>query len=80
MIDWRSQGQEKFLQGVKLSRRRYTKLRIDWEHDHCEFCGLKFSENQGDMHEGYATLDGYHWVCVPCYNDFKQIFKWEIVE
>jgi hypothetical protein len=39
--DWRLQGQEKYLGGVTLVRRRWQQQRPDWDHDHCEFCGAK---------------------------------------
>lgn len=78
MSDWRLQGQERFLKGVCLSKKKYSKYREDWDHDHCEFCSANFSEHEGDLHEGYVTSDGYHWVCEPCYIDFKDAFQWEV--
>lgn len=80
MTDWRLQGQERFLHGVSLTQRTYSKYRADWDHDHCEFCGAKFSENSGDLSEGYSTTDGYHWICEPCFRDFKERFKWTVIE
>ena len=80
MEDWRLQGQEKFLMGVTLSRKKYVKYRDDWEHDHCEFCGKKFSERESDANEGYVTADGYHWVCTDCFEDFQKLFRWETCE
>jgi len=74
--DWRRQGQESFLSGVKLIYQKYKPYRSGWEHDHCEFCGAKFSLDKKDLNEGYATEDRYHWVCEDCYNDFKDEFKW----
>jgi hypothetical protein len=78
--DWRLQGQEKFLMGVTLSRKRYAKWSTDWEHDHCEFCSRKFSEGQSDTNEGYVTADGYHWICDECFADFKDMLRWQIAE
>ena len=78
--DWRLQGQERFLLGVTLSRMNYKKYRPDWEHDHCELCSKKFSEEPGDTNGGYVTTDGYHWICDECFADFKERFKWEVVE
>ncbi len=77
MTDWRLQGQEKFLKGVSLSKETHKKHREDWEHDHCEFCGAKFSEREGDLREGYVTTDRYRWICEVCYEDFKQLFSWK---
>ena len=77
MSDWRLQGQDQYLQAVALTKKHYVKYRADWEHDHCEFCSIKFSEAEPDaLQEGYATDDNYHWVCETCYNDFKKQFGW----
>ncbi len=79
--DWRLQGQEKYLKGVTLRFKTYSKYREDWDHDHCEFCQTKFMEsNHLDMlHEGYSTEDNYHWICSICFNDFKDMFEWNVV-
>lgn len=76
--DWRRQGQEDYLTGVKLSFRIYKPYREDWDHDHCEFCGKKISLKSGDLNSGYSTDDGYHWICAPCMHDFRAEFKWEV--
>jgi hypothetical protein len=80
MDDWRLTNQENFLKGVSLTRKRYQKYREDWDHDHCEFCWTKFSERPEDLHVGYVTLDNYHWICEDCFNDFKKLFGWHLVE
>lgn len=78
MEDWRLQGQEKYLKGVVLQRKKYQRYRENWEHDHCEFCGAKFTESTSDArHIGYSTLDNYHWICDGCFNDFKDWFEWK---
>jgi hypothetical protein len=79
MSDWRLQGQERYLTGAKLLRRKYALQSASWDHDHCEFCGAKFSLNEGDLHEGYVTLDGKHWICDGCFNDFRDRFGWDVV-
>lgn len=28
--------------GSQLKWRAWMQLRVDWDHDHCEFCGAKF--------------------------------------
>ncbi len=78
--DWRRQGQEKYLSGVKLIFRNYKPYRLGWEHDHCEFCGIKFSFNKEDLHKSYSTFDGYRWICVPCFNDFREEFNWKVYD
>ena len=80
MSDWRLQGQEKYLSGVRLSKAVYRKRRQDWDHDHCEFCCAKFSEREEDLNEGYTTDAGYHWICERCYEDFKTRFKWQVCD
>ena len=72
--DWRRQGQERYLKGVKLIFKNYTPYRKGWEHDHCEFCWAKFSLYEGDLKQGYTTEDEYRWICIPCFNDFKDEF------
>ena len=76
MSDWRLQGQERYLRGVDLVRRTYQPPRADWDHDHCEFCGRKFSLHPSDLQVGYATADNYRWICSDCYEDFKGQFGW----
>ena len=80
--DWRLQGQERYLKGVALARRKYEQYaaNADWNHDHCEFCGAKFMvEDEADvLHEGYCTADQYRWICVGCFNDFREHFEWKV--
>ncbi len=76
--DWRRQGQEKYLKGVNLIFRHYQTYSKKWDHDHCEFCGLKFSEEGDNLKEGYSTEDRYHWICSKCFNDFKIEFNWKV--
>ena len=81
MEDWRLQGQEKYLQNAELALEKYKKYREDWDHDHCEFCSAKFSEDIPDtFNEGYTTLDNYRWICENCFNDFKEKFNWKVVK
>lgn len=75
--DWRFTGQDKYLHYVKLKWSKFDSAIRD--HDHCEFCFEKFSQNKNDLHEGYCTVDKYYWICEKCYNDFKHMFNWEIV-
>ena len=75
--DWRFQGQDKYLMNVQLMLSKFDNSVRD--HDHCDFCSEKFSEMDGDLHEGYCTLDKYHWICEKCFNDFKDMFNWQVV-
>lgn len=76
--DWRLDGQETYLKGTLLVRRQWRETRPGWDHDHCEFCGVKFGDERiaDALHEGWTTLDGYRWICDECYRDFKDRFGW----
>jgi hypothetical protein len=80
--DWRLQGQERYLRGVTLIRRKYRQYprNPEWDHDHCEFCWATFSllDNPDYLKEGYATKDDYRWICPACFEDFKDDFDWTV--
>ena len=92
--DWRLQGQEANLQGITLRRMPYFRWSDTWDHDHCEFCWAEFMTPEDTppdyeepvQHEGYATegiegqRDHYSWICVECFEDFKDRFKWRVAE
>ena len=46
----------------------------------CEFCWEKFSDFDGMLHEGYTTEDNYYWICPDCFNDYKIMFEWTVIE
>ena len=77
-------GQQKYLKGVPLIHRRYrlNAKNPEWDHDHCEFCSAKFAMLEGPeiLHEGYATLDDYRWICPQCFSDFQEMFGWTVTE
>ena len=76
--DWRLRGQERFLSGKTLYLRKWRSPEKDWDHDHCQFCWEKFSDSPDTLHEGYTTEDNRHWICPTCYNDFKEMFQWNV--
>lgn len=77
--DWRlARGQIKYLYGEKLFHHDYVPYNESCDHDHCEFCTEKFSNNDGDLHIGYSTKDNRIWICEECFNYFKDIFKWNV--
>lgn len=80
--DWRLQGQERYMTGLAFRFAKYRKPSATWDHDHCEFCGTKFMEEDYSevLHEGYTTEDEYRWVCPQCFEDFKERFQWSMVE
>jgi hypothetical protein len=76
--DWRLPGNE-HLTGVKLRYKKYADRNTQTDHDHCEFCGQKFSNDIADsLTEGYTTTDDYHWICTQCFNDLHEQMRFEI--
>lgn len=75
--DWRLTNQMNYLFQKKLYKKPYEPPRIDWEHDHCEFCGSRVDSS---LPFAYTTEDNYHWICQECYEDFKDMFQWTSVE
>lgn len=77
--DWRRRGQERYLIGARLTLRDYASHRPGWDHDHCEFCTVKLmpppASDPDALTSGYATNDGYHWVCPACFEDFRDEFR-----
>jgi len=78
--DWRRQGQEEYLRGVRLLHMAYVPYRPGWEHDHCEFCYARLSQSEGDLQVGYTTTDHYRWICEDCFADFCDEFEWKVQE
>jgi hypothetical protein len=82
--DWRLNNQEKYLKGITLVRRSYRQYakNPNWDHDHCDFCWGKFSlkECEDSIREGYATVDDYYWICPTCFEDFKDMFNWKVID
>jgi hypothetical protein len=74
--DWRLEGREQslrtMLEGV-AARRSAWWTSDGRDHDHCEFCWARISNHPRSAFEyarGYVTEDG-HWICEPCFDDFK---------
>ena len=78
--DWRLSHQERYLKGVTLLKRSYKPASKENDHDHCEFCCAKFmaAALPETIQEGYATPDGYWWVCSNCFEDFVDLFEWKV--
>ena len=77
--DCRLTNQEDYLMNVKLWFKQYKKHSERWEHEHCEFCWATFCEQPECLHHGHCTEDEKHWICEKCFNDFKDMFKWQVV-
>ncbi|MDL2302570.1 hypothetical protein LJC58_09485 [Lachnospiraceae bacterium OttesenSCG-928-D06] len=93
--DWRIRGQEDYLTGVPLIHKRFkSKLpkvlmpdddpRKYSDHEHCDFCWHKFMEDCKDKDncstDGYCTLDERIWICEECFKDFKEKFRWTVID
>ena len=83
MEDWRLMGQEKYLKNKKIIAvlpNEYAKTRSDGDfwHEHCEFCTEKILKSTKE--KCYCTTDYYRWICPTCFNDFKEMFGWELVD
>jgi hypothetical protein len=76
--DWRSRNQERYLRGIAFTWRMNRPAIPENDHDHCEFCFAKFMQGGaiGTLGEGYASADGDHWICKPCFEDFCAQFNW----
>ena len=80
--DWRLRGQEEYLQGMKFTYKKFMSVGDRSDHEHCEFCWHKFMEQPEGVEdctsEGYCSMDGKYWVCESCFEDFKDMFGWEV--
>ena len=65
---------------AKLKKAKYSGETQSTDHCHCVFCWDKFSDREGDLHDGYCTKDGKYWLCEECYRDFKQMFRFQSVD
>ena len=73
--DWRLTNQKEYLYKKKLTKKKYEQPSETWDHDHCEFCWERIDVNSP---AAYTDEDDYHWICEECYNDFKEMFEWEV--
>ena len=75
--DWRLTNQMNYLFQKQLIHVHYEPYRPGWEHDHCAFCSETIDSSTP---MAYCTTDQYHWICESCFNDFKEMFHWEVVQ
>jgi len=74
--DWRLTNQKKYLYKKQLKYKSYDKPDETWDHDHCVFCWDRIDESTS---AAYADENCEHWICEKCFEDFKEMFEWEIV-
>jgi len=79
---WRLTGMEDFLNNECFKYQNFADEYEDTEHEHCIFCGAKFSSNKEDLQWGYSstTRNGYWWVCPECFNALKDVKGWTVSE
>ena len=75
--DWRLTNQMNYLFEKDLLHVPYEAYRPGWEHEHCDFCSETIDTS---TKRAYCTTNKYHWICENCFNDFKETFKWEVVQ
>jgi hypothetical protein len=73
-----------YLIGLSFIRRKYREYPANpaWGHEHCEFCWKTFSlaDSSEVLKEGYTTEDDYYWICIPCFDRFREAFRWQIIQ
>ena len=78
--DWRLlRGRIEYLENEELVYHSYTPYDLKRDHDHCEFCMEKFQLDNNNMRYGYSIKDNYTWIYEQCYHDFKEMFKWKVI-
>ena len=87
--DWRLTagpviGFEEELKNIPLYFIPFQPLSETWDHEHCAFCWAKFYRHDGCLWEGYCTRPentrDAHWICPECYEDFKEMFGWRVID
>lgn len=80
--DWRLTNQMAYMKAATLAWRTYVPPSESWDHDHCEFCFAKFLPAPAgpDVEvAGYVTLDdSERWVCKRCFDNFRDLFAWNV--
>lgn len=49
--DWRLQGQDEYMKGIKLLKTEFAKTSTN-DHEHCKFCVGKFGEEPENFQSG----------------------------
>ena len=69
--------EKEYLHKKELRKKDFTN---DGDHRHCELCWNRFSSYEKDLHIGYYEPCSKSWICESCYNDFKDLFEWGVIE
>lgn len=73
--DWRLTNQMNYLHKKILINKQFAPFKKGWKHEHCEFCSKRIDSQTTDS---FTTEEGYYWICKECFNDFKEMFEWEL--
>lgn len=80
--DWRLDfGKEPaFYRQFQWSLKVWSRTRPHWDHDHCEFCMAKISDLGGPdiQPEGWTDEEETYWVCKSCFDDFMEMYQWNL--
>ena len=75
-------GQEEKYKNIPVYHIPFKPLSEQWDHEHCIFCWDKFYLHPECLQEGYCTraenCREADWICPTCYEDFKDIFGWQL--
>jgi len=78
--DWRLRGQEEYMLGLKFKQMNFTGVKL---HAHCEFCWHKFMEEPNGIEDcsnrGFFCQEKKYWVCEECFQEFRNMFDWEVI-
>ncbi|MBR6693693.1 MAG: hypothetical protein IKL62_01945 [Clostridia bacterium] len=77
--DWRLLNQKEYLMKAKLIKSIYKPQNEKSDHEHCCFCWDKFGDIPENLNVGFHTIDRRHWICEECFNDFKEMFGFEVI-
>ena len=79
MEDWRLTNQFDYLSNKRIKKAKFSDY-PEKDHEHCSFCWGKFGNAEEFLQHGYCTDDEHHWICNKCFDDFKELFQWKLVE
>jgi hypothetical protein len=74
MRDFRLTGYEDHLRGLALMF-KFFRPSPQKDHVHCWFCTKKFQKRKDG---GMSTPDEKYWICLRCFTDFRDTFRWVV--
>lgn len=87
MSVWKPEELRKFLKPLineKFRFKNYTEVYENTEHDHCMINGEEISSYEGCLRWGYTSTsekhEDYWWICPACFEQYKDVMGWEVIE